>query len=72
MDDKKLEKYKKKLLQDRMDLTAELQRVSSEEKTRERNEAMDPVDLADASYTADYTMAWTQKIASKAPVAPII
>ena len=62
MDNKKLEKYKKKLLQDRIDLMAELQRVTNGERARERMETMDPADLADASYTADYTLAWTEKI----------
>ncbi len=62
MDDKKLEKYKKMLLGDRMELLAELQRVANGEKTKERGGAMDPADLADASYSADYTMAWTEKI----------
>ena len=62
MDEKKLEQYKKKLLQDRMDLLAQLQRVSSGEKNKDRVEAMDSVDLADASYTADYSLAWTEKV----------
>ena len=65
MDEKKLEKYKKKLLEDRMDLLAELQRVTSGEKNKDRTEAMDPVDLADASYAADYSLAWTEKINSR-------
>ena len=62
MDNKKLEKYKKKLLEDRIDLMAELQRVTNGERNKERMETMDPADLADASYTADYTLAWTEKI----------
>ena len=62
MDSSKLEKYKKKLLQDRMDLLAELQRVTNGEKNKERSGGMDPVDLADASYSADYSLAWTEKI----------
>ena len=62
MDEKKLEKYKKKLLEDRMDLLAELQRVTSGEKNKDRTESMDPADLADASYAADYSLAWTEKI----------
>jgi DnaK suppressor protein len=62
MDEKKLEKYKKRLLDDRLDLMAELQRVTNGEKNKDRSESMDPVDLADASYTADYSLAWTQKI----------
>ena len=62
MDEKKLEKYKKKLLEDRTDLGAELQRVTNGEKNKDRNGSMDPVDLADASYSADYSLAWTEKI----------
>jgi DnaK suppressor protein len=62
MNNKKLEKYKKKLLESRMDLLAELQRVTNGEKNKDRMEAMDPVDLADASYSADYSLAWTEKI----------
>jgi DnaK suppressor protein len=62
MESSKLEKYKKKLLQDRMDLLAELQRVTNGEKNKERSGSMDPVDLADASYSADYSLAWTEKI----------
>lgn len=62
MDQKKLEKYKKKLLEERMDLLADLQRVTNGEKNKDRSEAMDPVDLADASYSADYSLAWTEKI----------
>ena len=62
MDAKKLEKYKKRLLEDRMDLLAELQRVTSGEKNKDLSEAMDPADLADASYSADYSLAWTEKI----------
>ena len=62
MDEKKLERYKKKLLEDRLDLQAELQRVASEEKNRDRTGSMDPVDLADASITADLTLARTEKI----------
>ena len=62
MDDKTLEKYKKKLLEERMDLLSELQRVTSGEKNKDRTEAKDPVDLADASYSADYSLAWTEKL----------
>jgi len=62
MDDKTLEKYKKRLLEVRLDLISELQRVASGEKSKEREGSMDPVDLADASYAADYSMAWTEKI----------
>lgn len=62
MDKKKLEKYKKKLLETRMDLLAELQRITNGGKSKDMTEAMDPVDLADASYTADYSLAWTEKI----------
>jgi len=62
MDDKTIEKYKKKLLQDRMDLLAELQRVTTGEKNKDRSGAMDLADLADASYSADYSLAWTEKI----------
>ena len=62
MDEKKLEKYKKKLLETRLDLLAELQKVTNGEKTRDMVEAMDPADMADASYSADYTLAWTEKI----------
>ncbi len=62
MDKKTLGKYKKKLLESRMELLAELQRVTNGEKNKDRVEAMDSVDLADASYTADYSLAWTEKI----------
>ena len=62
MDDKTLEEYKKMLLEERMDLLLELQRVSSGEKNKDRSGAMDLADLADASYTADYSLAWTEKI----------
>jgi DnaK suppressor protein len=62
MDDSKLEKYKKNLLEIRLDLLAELQKVTNSEKNKDRNEAMDSVDLADASYSADYSLAWTEKI----------
>jgi DnaK suppressor protein len=62
MDEKKLEEFKKKLLEERMDLLAELQKVTNGEKTKDMVEAMDSVDLADASYSADYTLAWTEKI----------
>ncbi|UCF89015.1 MAG: TraR/DksA C4-type zinc finger protein [bacterium] len=62
MDAKKLEKFKKKLLEERMDLLSELQRVTSGEKSKDMTEAKDSVDLADASYSADYSLAWTEKI----------
>jgi len=62
MDEKKLQYYKKKLLEERMDLLAELQRVAGGEKNKDSLEPMDPVDLADASYTADYSLARTEKI----------
>ena len=62
MDEKKLEGYKKKLLDERMDLLADLQRVTSGEKNKDMTGAMDPADLADASYSADYSLAWTEKI----------
>lgn len=62
MDDKKLEIYKKKLLQDRLDLLAELQRVTNGQKNKDMTGAMDPADLADASYSTDYSLAWTEKI----------
>lgn len=62
MDERKLEEYKKKLLEERMDLQAELQRVTNSEKNKDRVGAMDSVDLADASYNADYSLAWTEKI----------
>lgn len=62
MDNKNLEKYKKKLLETRLDLLAELQRVTNGEKNKDRTESMDSVDLADASYAADYSLAWTEKI----------
>ena len=45
-----------------MDLLAELQRVSNGEKNKDRVGSMDSVDLADASYAADYSLAWTEKI----------
>ena len=56
MDEKKLEKYKKKLLEERLDLLAELQRVTSGEKNKDMGEARDAVDLADASYSAEYSL----------------
>jgi len=62
MNDKTIEKHKKKLLQDRMDLLAELQRVTTGEKNKDMVGAMDSADLADASYSADYSLAWTEKI----------
>ena len=62
MDNVKLEKYKKKLLEERMDLLAELHRVTNGEKTKDRSDDKDFVDLADSSYAADYTLAWTEKI----------
>lgn len=62
MDEKKLEMYKKKLLEDRLDLQAELLRVTSSEKNKDMIGAMDLADLADASYSADYSLAWTEKI----------
>lgn len=62
MDKDRLETFKKKLLEERMDLLAELQRVSNGEKNKDRSGAMDPVDQADASYSADYSLAWTEKV----------
>ena len=64
MDQGKLENYRKTLLQMRMDLTSELQRISEGAKNRDNVEAMDSVDLADSSYAADYSLARVETINS--------
>lgn len=62
MDSKKLEEFKKRLLEERMDLMADLHKVTNGEKTKERSGSMDPADMADSSYSADRSLAWTEKI----------
>ncbi|MDF1536502.1 MAG: TraR/DksA C4-type zinc finger protein [bacterium] len=62
MDAKKLEKFKKKLLEMRLDLVAELYKVTNGEMNKERPGAMDSVDMADSSYAADTSLARTEKI----------
>ncbi|UCG38429.1 MAG: TraR/DksA C4-type zinc finger protein [bacterium] len=58
----RLEKYRKMLLEMRQEYQAELQKVSNEEKNRDRTEAKDSVDQADSNYSVDYQMARTEKI----------
>ncbi len=65
MDQGKIEHYRKMLLQMRMDLTSELQRVSEGAKNRDEVETMDSVDLADSSYTADFSLSRVEAINSQ-------
>jgi DnaK suppressor protein len=62
MNKKKIEGYKKKLLEKRLDLQAELHKKTNGEMKQDMTEAMDSVDQADMNYNADYNMAWTEKI----------
>lgn len=62
MNKKKLEKFKKKLLDMRLDLAAELHRMTNGEINKDRDGAKDPVDQADSSYAADTSLARTEKI----------
>jgi DnaK suppressor protein len=57
MDQEKLEQYRKTLLEMRMELASEMQRISNGAKDRDNREAMDSVDLADSSYTSDTSLA---------------
>ena len=62
MDKKKTEKFKKKLLNMRLDLAAEIHRMTNGEMNKDRDGARDSVDQADSSYTADTSLARTEKI----------
>ena len=62
MEKKKQEKFKKKLLNMRLDLAAEIHRVTNGEIKKDRAGAMDSVDQADSSYAADKSLARTEKI----------
>ena len=65
MDQGKLEHYRKVLLEMRMDLASELQKVSEGAKNQDNVEAMDSADLADSSYTADFSLARREAINSR-------
>ncbi len=62
MNSKKLDKFKKALLDKRMDLQAELNRRVGEEFRADRSDAMDSVDQADSSYASDYNLTLREKI----------
>jgi DnaK suppressor protein len=62
MNVKKLEKFKKKLLVMRLELTTELHRMTNGEKNKDRAGGMDSIDQANSSYTADTSLARTEKI----------
>lgn len=62
MNSKKLERYKKVLLDKRLDLLAEHNRRVGEEAGLDRSDAMDSVDQADSSYNADYNLTLREKI----------
>ncbi len=62
MNSKKLERYKKMLLEKRTDLQAELNRRVGEESRTDRSDAMDSVDQADSSYAVDYNLTLREKI----------
>jgi DnaK suppressor protein len=57
MDQERRERYKKTLLEMRMELASELHRVSNGAKDRDNTDAMDSLDLADASYSNDTNLA---------------
>jgi DnaK suppressor protein len=65
MEQQKLEQYLKALLEMRMELASELQRVSAGAKNRDNVDAMDSVDLADSSYNAEYSLARGAEINSR-------
>ena len=57
MDQERLEYYRKTLLEMRMEMAGELQKISGGAKERDDTETMDSVDLADTSYSKDTSMA---------------
>ena len=57
VDQAKREQYVKVLLEMRMELESEFQKVSAGARMRDAEDAKDPVDLADSSYSADYSIA---------------
>lgn len=57
MDHQKSEGYRRALLEMRMELASELQRISEGAKNRDGADAMDSLDLADTSYANDSSMA---------------
>ena len=65
MDKEKLEKYLKMLLEMRMELASEFQRASEGARIADSEERKDPVDLADSSSQADYSIARGETLASR-------
>lgn len=57
MDQEKLTHYLKVLFEARMELASALQKASEGAKIGDSDEIKDPVDLADCSYSADYSIA---------------
>ncbi len=65
MDPTKREQHLKELLEMRMELESEFQRISAGVRTRDSEDTKDPVDLADSSYSADYSIARGETITSR-------
>lgn len=65
MDQGKSDRYLKVLFEMRLELASELQRASEGTKVADSEETKDPVDLADTSYTADYSIARVETIRSR-------
>ena len=65
MDQERLEHYRKTLLEMRMELTSDLQRVSNGAKERDSGGAMDSVDMADSSYSSDTNLARVELLNSR-------
>lgn len=62
MDEKKLEAYRKKLLEKRLDLQAELHRKLNDKGQENAEKSGDSVDQADMSYQAEYNLVWREKV----------
>jgi DnaK suppressor protein len=65
MNKKKLEKYRKILLDRRMELQSEIQRKSEEKMSQDRDDAKDTVDQADSNYTTDYNITLTEMLVTQ-------
>jgi len=65
MDQGKFEEYLKVLLEMRMELASEFHKVTEKAKIGDVEEKIDPIDLADSSYSADYSIARGETITSR-------
>ncbi len=63
MNQKKLEQYKKMLLDRRQELVAELQQKTAQEKDRDNSTVGDSVDEAEASFEVDFDLTMKESMA---------